>query len=61
MSVCAAEHLAQVQVCQSLAQCYLRLRKCRKAVELYKEALVALSHCQVGSNPEANQSSAGQM
>ncbi|KAK2909598.1 hypothetical protein Q8A73_007313 [Channa argus] len=39
------DHLAQVQVCESLAECYLKQRKQQKAVELYKEALSALSHC----------------
>ncbi|KAK2845225.1 hypothetical protein Q5P01_011884 [Channa striata] len=40
------DHLAQVQVCESLADCYLKLRKQHKAVQLYKEALSALSHCE---------------
>ncbi|XP_041650318.1 tetratricopeptide repeat protein 24 [Cheilinus undulatus] len=41
------DHLAQVQVCEALAECYLRQRKKRKAVQLYKEALSALTHYQV--------------
>ncbi|KAF6731924.1 Tetratricopeptide repeat protein 24 [Oryzias melastigma] len=41
-------HLAQVQVCESLAECYLSQRKHQKAVQLYKEALSALSHCKEG-------------
>ncbi len=41
------DHLAQVQVCESLAECYLKQRKQQKAVQLYKQALSALSHCQV--------------
>ncbi|XP_065814436.1 tetratricopeptide repeat protein 24 isoform X2 [Labrus bergylta] len=40
------DHLAEVQVCESLAECYLRQRKQQKAVQLYKQALSALSHCQ---------------
>ncbi|XP_069032253.1 tetratricopeptide repeat protein 24 [Embiotoca jacksoni] len=40
------DHLAQVQVCESLAECYLRQRKQQKAVQLYKQALSALSHCE---------------
>ncbi|XP_076594178.1 tetratricopeptide repeat protein 24 [Chaetodon auriga] len=40
------DHLAQVQVCESLAECYLKQRKQQKAVQLYKQALTALSHCQ---------------
>ncbi|KAM9309169.1 uncharacterized protein ttc24 [Pholidichthys leucotaenia] len=43
------DHLSQVQVCESLAECYLRMRKQHKAVQLYKQALSALSHCQVNS------------
>ncbi|KAM7382786.1 hypothetical protein PAMP_002496 [Pampus punctatissimus] len=39
------EHSAQVQVCEWLADCYLKQRKQQKAVELYKQALTALSHC----------------
>ncbi|XP_029360683.1 tetratricopeptide repeat protein 24 isoform X2 [Echeneis naucrates] len=39
-------HLAQVQVCESLAKLYLRQRKPIKAVQLYKQALSALTHCQ---------------
>ncbi|XP_054477490.1 tetratricopeptide repeat protein 24 [Anoplopoma fimbria] len=39
------DHLAQVQVCESLAECYLKQRKQQKAVQLYKQALTALSHC----------------
>lgn len=45
----AEDHLAQVQVCESLAECYLRQRKQQKAVELYKQALTGLSHCQVAT------------
>ncbi|XP_008296574.1 tetratricopeptide repeat protein 24 [Stegastes partitus] len=40
------DHLGQVQVCESLAECYLKQRKQQKAVQLYKQALSALSHCQ---------------
>ncbi|GAA6232432.1 tetratricopeptide repeat protein 24 [Lates japonicus] len=43
------DHLAQVQVCESLAECYLKQRKQQKAVQLYKQALSALSHCKDGS------------
>ncbi|XP_074540322.1 tetratricopeptide repeat protein 24 [Halichoeres trimaculatus] len=43
------EHLAEVQVCESLAECYLRQRKQQKAVQLYKQALSALTHCQDSS------------
>lgn len=43
----AEDHLAQAQVCESLAECYLRQRKQQKAVKLYKQALTSLSHCQV--------------
>ncbi|XP_059194997.1 tetratricopeptide repeat protein 24, partial [Centropristis striata] len=43
------DHLAQVQVCESLAECYLKQKKHQKAVSLYKQALTALSHCQVSS------------
>nr|XP_020444788.1 tetratricopeptide repeat protein 24 [Monopterus albus] len=39
------DHLAQMQVCESLAECYLKQKKQHKAVQLYKEALSALSHC----------------
>lgn len=49
MCLSAEDHLAQVQVCESLAECYLRQRKQQKAVELYKQALTALSHCQVAT------------
>ncbi|KAM4580994.1 tetratricopeptide repeat protein 24 isoform 1-T2 [Odontesthes bonariensis] len=42
------DHMAQVQVCESLAECYLRQRKQQKAVQLYKEALSALAHCEEG-------------
>lgn len=49
MSLSAEDHLAQVQVCESLGECYLRQRKQQKAVELYKQALTALSHCQVAA------------
>nr|XP_046254216.1 tetratricopeptide repeat protein 24 isoform X2 [Scatophagus argus] len=45
----AEDHLAQVQVCESLAECYLKQMKQQKAVELYKQALTALSRCQDGS------------
>ncbi|XP_039973589.1 tetratricopeptide repeat protein 24 [Xiphias gladius] len=43
------DHLAQVQVCESLAECYLKQRKQQKAVELYKQALSTLSHCKDSS------------
>ncbi|XP_029360682.1 tetratricopeptide repeat protein 24 isoform X1 [Echeneis naucrates] len=43
-------HLAQVQVCESLAKLYLRQRKPIKAVQLYKQALSALTHCQDSSD-----------
>ncbi|XP_051272024.1 tetratricopeptide repeat protein 24 [Dicentrarchus labrax] len=43
------DHLAEVQVCESLAECYLRQRKQQKSVQLYKQALSALSHCQDSS------------
>lgn len=36
-------------MCESLGECYLRQRKQQKAVELYKQALTALSHCQVAT------------
>lgn len=49
MRLSAEDHLAQVQACESLAECYLRQRKQRKAVELYKQALTALSRCQVAT------------
>ncbi|XP_023187416.1 tetratricopeptide repeat protein 24 isoform X3 [Xiphophorus maculatus] len=39
------DRLAEVQVCEHLAECYLRQKKLQKAVELYKQALSALSHC----------------
>ncbi|KAM4736449.1 uncharacterized protein ttc24 [Anableps anableps] len=39
------DHLAEVQVCELLADCYLRQKKQQKAVQLYKQALSALSHC----------------
>lgn len=39
--------MAQVQVCESLAECYLKQKKLQKAIQLYKEALSALSHCEV--------------
>ncbi|XP_070768242.1 tetratricopeptide repeat protein 24 isoform X2 [Enoplosus armatus] len=39
------DHLAQVQVCESLAECYLKQKKQQKAVQLYQQALSALSHC----------------
>ncbi|XP_014879022.1 tetratricopeptide repeat protein 24 isoform X2 [Poecilia latipinna] len=41
----AGDRLAEVQVCERLAECYLRQKKLKKAVELYKQALSALSHC----------------
>ncbi|XP_037641497.1 tetratricopeptide repeat protein 24 isoform X1 [Sebastes umbrosus] len=44
------DHLAQVQVCESLAECYLKQRKQQKAVQLYKQALAALSHCKESSS-----------
>uniref|UniRef100_A0A8P4KH40 Tetratricopeptide repeat protein 24 n=2 Tax=Dicentrarchus labrax TaxID=13489 RepID=A0A8P4KH40_DICLA len=44
------DHLAEVQVCESLAECYLRQRKQQKSVQLYKQALSALSHCQQDSS-----------
>ncbi|KAM6995255.1 tetratricopeptide repeat protein 24 [Tautogolabrus adspersus] len=40
------DHLAEVQVCESLAECYMRQRKPKKAVQLYKQAVSALTHCQ---------------
>ncbi|TDH11132.1 hypothetical protein EPR50_G00057680 [Perca flavescens] len=43
------DHLSEVQVCESLAECYLKQRKQQKAVQLYKQALTALSHCQDSS------------
>ncbi|XP_036931489.1 tetratricopeptide repeat protein 24 isoform X2 [Acanthopagrus latus] len=43
------DYLAQVQVCELLAECYLKQRKQHKAIELYKQALTALSHCQDSS------------
>ncbi|XP_035527506.1 tetratricopeptide repeat protein 24-like [Morone saxatilis] len=45
----AGDHLAEVHVCESLADCYLRQRKQQKSVQLYKQALSALSHCQDSS------------
>ncbi|KAM4567988.1 tetratricopeptide repeat protein 24 isoform 2-T2 [Fundulus diaphanus] len=39
------DHLAEAQVCELLAECYLRQRKLQKAVQLYKQALSALSYC----------------
>ncbi|CAK6979524.1 tetratricopeptide repeat protein 24 [Scomber scombrus] len=39
------DHGAQVQVCESLADCYLKQRKQQKAVQFYKQALTALSNC----------------
>lgn len=50
MCVCVGDYLAQAQVCEVLAECYLVQRKQHKAVQLYKQALSALSHCQVGGN-----------
>jgi len=47
--VSAEDHMAEVQVCESLAECYLRQRKQQKAVQLYKQALSALVHCKVGT------------
>ncbi|XP_041843675.1 tetratricopeptide repeat protein 24 [Melanotaenia boesemani] len=43
-----ADYEAQVQVCESLAECYLRQKKQKKAVQLYKQALSTLSYCQEG-------------
>ncbi|XP_019220445.1 tetratricopeptide repeat protein 24 isoform X3 [Oreochromis niloticus] len=43
------DYLAQAQVCEALAECYLVQRKQHKAVQLYKQALSALSHCQDSS------------
>ncbi|XP_026227188.1 tetratricopeptide repeat protein 24 isoform X2 [Anabas testudineus] len=43
------DHLAQVQVCESLAECYLKQRKQQKAIQQYKEALSALSLCEEDS------------
>ncbi|KAM8735911.1 tetratricopeptide repeat protein 24 isoform 2-T2 [Acanthopagrus schlegelii] len=43
------DYLAQVQVCELLAECYLKQRKQHKAIELYKQALTALSHSQDSS------------
>nr|XP_054596877.1 tetratricopeptide repeat protein 24 isoform X2 [Nothobranchius furzeri] len=40
------DHLAQVQVCEALAECYLKQKKQQKAVELYKQALSTLRLCQ---------------
>lgn len=47
VSTCAGDRLAEVQVCEHLAECYLRQKKLQQAVELYKQALSALSHCKV--------------
>ncbi|XP_044215369.1 tetratricopeptide repeat protein 24 isoform X2 [Thunnus albacares] len=47
--VSADDHSAQVQVCESLADCYLKQRKQQKAIQLYKQALTALSHCKESS------------
>ncbi|XP_040899618.1 tetratricopeptide repeat protein 24 [Toxotes jaculatrix] len=44
------DHLAQAQVCESLAECYLKQRKQQKAVQLYKRALSSLSHCKDSSD-----------
>ncbi|XP_043972608.1 tetratricopeptide repeat protein 24 isoform X2 [Gambusia affinis] len=41
------DRLAEAQVCEHLAECYLRQKKLQKAVELYKQALSALSHCKI--------------
>ncbi|MEQ2245928.1 hypothetical protein ILYODFUR_033146, partial [Ilyodon furcidens] len=41
------DHLAEVQVCELLAECYLRQKKLQKAVQLYKQALSALSYCKI--------------
>ncbi|XP_072316877.1 uncharacterized protein [Eucyclogobius newberryi] len=40
------EHSAQVQVCEALAEVYLKQRKQHKAIQLYRQALLSLSHCQ---------------
>ncbi|XP_055020065.1 tetratricopeptide repeat protein 24 [Boleophthalmus pectinirostris] len=40
------EHSAQVQVCEALAEVYLKQRKQHKAIQLYRQALLCLSHCQ---------------
>lgn len=40
------EHGGQIQVCESLADVYLKQRKQHKAVQLYRQALLSLSHCQ---------------
>ncbi|XP_072249512.1 tetratricopeptide repeat protein 24 [Leuresthes tenuis] len=42
------DHMAEVQVCESLAECYLRQRKQQEAVRLYKRALSTLVHCKEG-------------
>ncbi|XP_035991544.1 tetratricopeptide repeat protein 24 isoform X2 [Fundulus heteroclitus] len=39
------DHLAEVQVCELLAECYLRQKKLQKAVQLYKQAVSTLSYC----------------
>ncbi|KAF7645012.1 hypothetical protein LDENG_00212050 [Lucifuga dentata] len=41
-----ADHCAQVQVCESLAETYLRQKKPQKAIQFYKQALAALTYCQ---------------
>ncbi|XP_026172584.1 tetratricopeptide repeat protein 24 isoform X2 [Mastacembelus armatus] len=46
------DYPAQVQVCESLAECYLKQRKHQKAVHLYKQALSALSRCKDGSGSD---------
>uniref|UniRef100_UPI0037E7CDAC tetratricopeptide repeat protein 24 n=1 Tax=Semicossyphus pulcher TaxID=241346 RepID=UPI0037E7CDAC len=40
------DRLAEVQVCELLAECYRKQRKQQKAAQLYKQALSALTHCQ---------------
>ncbi|CAL9706194.1 unnamed protein product [Knipowitschia caucasica] len=40
------EHSAQVQVCEALAEVYLKQRKQHKAIQLYRQALLSLSYCQ---------------
>ncbi|KAK7886195.1 hypothetical protein WMY93_025816 [Mugilogobius chulae] len=40
------EHSAKVQVCEALAEVYLKQRKQQKAIQLYRQALLSLSHCQ---------------
>lgn len=49
------DYLAQVQVCELLAECYLKQRKQHKAIELYKQALTALSYCQVTAPVEGSE------